>query len=73
MTIIGSLHDGVCKSAEECVCTPVFVLEAAAGERESAYNQMTEVESGHSRIVNGVPVVLNPLPGRRSASSRLSR
>jgi hypothetical protein len=71
--VIGSLHDLACKSAEECACTPIYVREAAAGERWGGYNSMTAVEAESDRIAHGVPVVLNPLPGRRSASSRLSR
>ena len=72
MTFLGSLHDFPCRN-DPCICHPVFVLMSDTEERAEGYNSMTEVESAHSRIVNGVPVVLNPLPGRRSASSRLSR
>ena len=62
--IIGSLHDGACKSAEECVCTPVFVLESTAVE------QAFEVKSGYHGEVDhtlesrrlGVPAH----PGRRA-------
>jgi hypothetical protein len=63
------LHDVGCTN-DPCRCR---VLYRVAVEQAFDYNSMTAVEAESDRIAHGVPVVLNPLPGRRSASSRLSR
>ena len=79
MKILGRLCDSAC-TPSECYCErPMLVVDAlpararATLDVRNGYNEIAKVELAHSRIVGGVPVVLNPLPGRRSASSRLSR
>ena len=54
--IIGSLHDGACKSAEECVCTPVFLLESVERPFDSWDNVPVRVrdDSESNKLRDGV-------------------
>jgi hypothetical protein len=43
VTIIGSLHDGQCKSASDCSCTPYLVRETPTEGEGTEYTSMVGV------------------------------
>jgi hypothetical protein len=70
MTIIGSLHDGQCKSASDCSCTPYLVRETPTEGEPKTYNGVRADNAGDSsaaanRIDSVIPPSdrLSPGPG----------
>jgi hypothetical protein len=66
VTIIGSLHDGQCKSASECSCTPYLVRETPTEGEGTEYTSMSRVELQSDRLRREASPVLNPLVAPRS-------
>jgi hypothetical protein len=67
VTIIGSLHDGQCKSAADCSCTPYLVRETPTEGEGTEYTPLVGVSDESDTISRG-PVA--PAYSRTAGSLR---